>query len=159
MHVGKKKYRIITSILISLLLLGILAHSAVLWTLNRVFPPETLAYTTLDRISDIKLRLSARNFAEIIIGACSTGFCVGNIIMIYSFIKKGITVSFRKLFFSFFAICAAMFICVTPFAILDKAFWGDYFFPIRGLLIVMTMLLLIMVSANLTNIIKKKLIS
>lgn len=145
----QKNCKITILVLVIIMLVGIVIHSTVLWTINRFLSPTDFTNGTVDYVSAVKTRLSLHQFALLAIGICSTIFLVGNIAMLCFFIKKCPTVAFHKLFVLFFAIVAAMFACVGPFAIADKVFWQDYLFPLWSILPVMVLLFIILISTNL----------
>ncbi|QNK39344.1 hypothetical protein [Caproicibacter fermentans] len=149
-----KKHKLAALILVIVMLVGILIHSAVFWVINKAFPP--LTYTTADSAVVVEMRLFLRRFAETTIGVCSTVFLVGSIMMLYSFIKTSPAVAFYKLFLLFSVTVVAMFACTVPFAIADKVFRGDYLFPVWGILAIMVLLFSILLGANLIKYLRNK---
>jgi len=131
------------------MLVGILIHSAVLCALNMFLPPDKLTYATADSAAIVDIRLSLRQFAETAVGICATVFFVGNIVILYSFIKNSCAVAYYKLFLLFGGIVVAMFVCAGPFAIADSKFAGDYFFPILYISAIMVVFFLAFFIANL----------
>lgn len=123
---------------------GILIYSVILFAINRIYPPATTASTEL-----LAARMSLRHAAETAVGICTGLFQLGAILLIWHLIRRGRAVSFRRLLPPFFATPGAMFLCALPFALLDRAFWGDYLFPIWGRLVTVALLLLILSGANL----------
>ncbi|MDW7667577.1 MAG: hypothetical protein SCJ93_02030 [Bacillota bacterium] len=143
-----KRYKVVTSILITIMLVGILIHSGMLFTLNRLLPTRELSYATAEYASVVNMRLSLRQFAERFVAISSIVSIVGGIVILYNFIKSKHVISFHKIFIFFFVTIVVMFACVVPFALYDKAFWGDYFFPIWSILIIMILFFLIMIISN-----------
>ncbi len=136
----QRKYKIVIMILVAIMLAGILVHSSVLWIINKFLSPEKFSYATVEGSMLIDMRLSMRRFAETANGMCSLIFLVGIIVKLSIFIRKRYNIELRKLFSFFFATVMAMFICVGPFVLTDKSFWGDYLFPVWS--IVLNMILI-----------------
>ena len=123
---------------------GILIYSAILFAINRIYPP---AATTSPEL--LAARMFLRHTAETAVGICTGLFQLGGILLIWYLIRRGRAVPFGRLLPPFFATPGAMFLCALPFTLLDRTFWGDYLFPIWGRLITVALFLLILSGVNL----------
>ena len=117
-------------ILASVMLIGVLVHSILFWTVNNFFPPPTTEITA-DNRQYIEMRFALRDMAERISGICTTIFGIGCIAMIYPCIAVAHAIQLRRLLIIFFLIVTAMFVCVIPFASADNVYsFADYIMPV-----------------------------
>lgn len=139
-----RKWIVFSRLLAGAMPAGILIYSAILFAINRIYPPAATSSPEL-----LAARISLRHAAETAVGICTGLFQLGGILLIWYLIRRGRAVPFRLLLPPFFAAVGAMFLCALPFALLDRAFWGDYLFPIWGRLVTVALLLLILSGVNL----------
>ena len=129
-----------------ILLVGFLVSSSILYTANRQLPPASLSYSATP--TAVELRLSLRSLANAFSGIGSMVFALGNVILLCFFVKLGKTIKTSVIFLSFISVISLMFICVTPFAIIDRAFAGDYLFPLWNTIIIYSILFVILLLFN-----------
>lgn len=140
-----KQIKLVAIILSAIMLLGFLIHSAMLLTLNNLFPPGTTDYNTI-----IDKRFPLLHIAVTAAGIGKAIFSVGGIIMLYPSIAVIHAVSFRKLFLFFLVQIIAMFACAVPFGMTDEIFGlADYLFPLWNGLVYVLLFFLVTLSAKL----------
>lgn len=140
----EKIYKTAFYIFTFILLIGLLAGSGVLYAANRQLPPAALSADP----AAVELRLSLRGLANAFSGIGSMVFALGNVIFLCSFVKLGKTIKTSVIFLSFISVISLMFICVTPFAIIDRAFASDYLFPLWSTIIIYSILFVILLLFN-----------
>lgn len=149
-----KQVKLAVFILISILLIGILVHSALLLTANTFFPVTSGTTVSADNRPLIDMRLTLRQIAETAVGICTIIFSVGCIAMLFPTITVVHAIPFHKLVLFCAATVAVMFACAASFDIADKVFGlGDYLFPLWNSLIVIS---LCFVVISTSKIIKRR---
>lgn len=120
---------------------GLLIYSVIFFVINR-------------NLSDITARLYWRQIAEVIIAICSLVYILRHIIATYKIYVNKASISFGRLFMYFLIQICAMLFCTIPFAIFDRAFGGDYIFPVWST--AGTLLIVIIVAWGLSKLNKQK---
>ena len=141
----RRRLLIISLILTAIMLIGLLAHSVIFFTLNKYYPSPAIssAYTADGGETAAAIRLFWRSMAENVHNLTLLIFIVGNIVLLCRFHLNGPAVGFFRLILYFAGIVMAMFICTVPFAMADSMFYGDYLFPVWGSLASLGILFLI----------------
>lgn len=118
------------------LILGLLGYAIVFFIINKTINPmdPSVSYATL------KQRLFWRVFAEKMYAACSAIYVLGHIIVIYNALAKKIRFSLKSVAIYFFAQVGVMLLCVVPIGLFDYAYFDDYLFPLRSLIVVLSLL-------------------
>lgn len=138
----KKKFIPILSVP---LVLGLLFYSIIFFTLNKLLDPAELSFADSDAVYT---RLFWRHTAEMTLSICSSLYVIGLIFIIFFFVKRNIFISKRAIFAYFGVQIGIALVCAVPFAILDRSYWGDYLFPIWGILGRLLLLLLTAIIAQ-----------
>lgn len=131
------------------LVLGLLLYSIIFIVINKKFNPLEI------RAEEIHLRFLWRKIAENIVSICSLVYSLGHFIMLYLYVKKHWKIEFRKIGGYFISQIILMFGCTVPFAMFDVAYFGDYLFPIWGLIGNLLLMLIIVIINLLYQKIKK----
>jgi hypothetical protein len=148
-----KRVKLAGFILISILLIGILVHSALLLTANTFSPVTSGTTISEDNKMLIDMRLTLRQIAETAVGICTIIFSVGCIAILFPTITVVHAIPFYKLVLFFAATVAAMFACAASFDIADKVFsLGDYLFPLWNSLIVILLCFLVISTAKIIKL-------
>ena len=124
-----------------LLILGILSHSIILFTINKTLNPVGIAGEHISA----EIRLFWRGLAEKVYAVCSAIYLLGHALVIYNAIKQKVHFSLKKLAFYFFVQIGIMLACVVPFGLLDHVYFFDYIFPLYSLIILASLLFIVSV--------------
>ncbi len=106
---------------------GFIAYALILFSMNRSLGWEEIGGSR----ELIERRFSGWKTAEVICGICSMVHCIGHLI----YLRELVNIPFRKMSCYFLAQFALMYLCVLPFALFDRGYFGDYFYPIWGIAI------------------------
>lgn len=155
---SQKNYKKKMFILIAILLAGFLIQSVMYLLISRFFTFPISGGSSgradielMEFRKTINMRFRLRDFGERTCGIAAFIFVVGSVSLLGSFIKNGRPVAFGPLFLLFFGTVAGMVACTMPFALTDRASWGNYFFMMRGVLPIMAVLFVILLGANLVK--------
>ena len=140
---GNKKITAAVMILSIILCVGFLTHSAILYSLNQIYPITSSGFA-----GAIEARMPLLRIAEKTIGVGSIIFFLGSIILINLFIKNKTAVAYRRMLIPFLLTVTAIFACILPFALLDRPSWANYLFPIWSTLMLLALLLAVTLAAN-----------
>ena len=117
-------------LLTAVLLIGLLVHSALLWTVNTYFA-VTPGMITESNHQIINMRFSLLNTSEAIINISSTVFNFGCIILLFICISTDYSVAFRTKLLWLLGMAATALIVTMPWAMFDNIYsYIDYLLPI-----------------------------
>jgi len=121
------------------LILGLLGYAIGFFIMNkRINPMDTsVSYATVEQ------RLFWRGFLEKIYTASSVVYILGHVIVIYNALAKKIRFSFKSVAIYFFAQVGIILLCVVPIGLFDYAYFGDYLFPLRNMMVVLSLLFVV----------------
>ena len=150
-----KRVTLAVIILIAIVLLGILAHSLLIWIMNSYFKVASGTVVYEDNQAYINMRFALRDIADAIARMCNSVFGIGCVAMVYPTITVANAIKTRKLITIFSLSIMAMFACVIPFAIIDEVYHLiDYILPIWSALPPLLLLLLVTLFAKMMKFIK-----
>lgn len=121
------------------LMLGLIAYSVILLTINKTLNPSHFSGFDYEAIHQ---RFFWRWLAERIFSLCSLVYIAGHIGALCFTMKKKIPVPAGLVFFYFLVQIGILFLCVIPFALFQLDDWGDYLFPLWSVIVILCLLLL-----------------
>ena len=136
-------------ILTAVLLLGILARSILLLTVNKFFAVQPGAVIE-ENLRLIETRFALITVADAVVGVSTAVYILGCVVIIYPAITVAHVLKTHKLLIFFFATVAAILACTIPFAAADKIYTPvDYIWSMWNALAVLLLSAAVILSAKL----------
>ncbi len=137
----------------TLLMLGLVAYSAINLILNKTIDPYRL---TGEVTEAVKTRVYWIDLSNTILSVCLTIYFLGSIILLYNWTKKKVSFSYKSVFLYFISQIAIMFFGIVPFALFDNEnFYGNYMIIFQSsairIFFILVFFLFLIVVKNIIN--------
>ena len=119
------------------LIAGVLAHSVILLALNKSWDPQVVLGT-----EHAAAYLGWRETEQKILSVCNLIYFVGHLVIWLGLIVKDQLPAFRYVLLYFAVQAGLLAIGTVPFGLFDRAYFGDYVFPVWNMVWELLLLLL-----------------
>lgn len=147
--VEKHILNVSTFIMVAILPIGVLAHSALSLINNKLVSAASRTPQYLLSVWNL------RRIAEMSVSVCSALFVIACIVMTWLTIKTDYIMRPLKIVLYFLIDVATMYACAFVFLMFGRAYWvsdADYLFPVWSNLIVLSLFFTILLLVNLVKL-------
>lgn len=115
-------------VLNALLAAGLVCHSVILLAVNKTLPFSGVASAP----GLFGQRAFWQGAAQLICSLLSAAYLVGHVCMAYFYLRARRYLPLRQVLLYFLVQLLIMFLGTVPFALFDRASWGNYLWPLWG---------------------------